>query len=108
MLAVEVAGESVIVRGSQGTSEPSWIAWLRLCALDFSGERTRVIPDVLSQFTHRITLSAPPPGCAQASSPGTSSEESQSGHPRFFSHAICAAGSFCWSESLALLATASI
>src|SRR5215218_1921881 len=40
--------------------------------------------------------------------PGTGSEEPQSGYPRFFSHAICVARDFRRSESLALLATASV
>ena len=38
--------------------------------------------------------------------PGTGSEEPQSRHLRSFSRAICAAGSFCWYASLALLASA--
>jgi hypothetical protein len=85
--------ENVIVRGSQGTSESSWSAWPRPSALDPLGERTRVISDSLSQFTHRIRMSAPQPGCARASSPGIGSEEPQSRYLRFFSRAICVAGS---------------
>src|SRR5919199_3154241 len=80
-------------------------AWPRPRAFASSGERTRVTSDALSQFTHRIAMSAPPPGCARASSFGTGSEEPHSGQVRPFSRAIRAARSFCWSESHALLAT---
>ena len=91
-------------RFSQGASGRSRRA-CRPRAFASSGERTRVTSDALSQFTHRIAMSAPPPGCAKASSLGTGSEEPQSGQVRPFSRAIRAARRCCWSESHALLAT---
>jgi hypothetical protein len=97
-----------IVGGSQGVSERSPSAWPRPRAFASSGERTRVTSDALSQFTHRIAMSAPPPECTLTSSSGTGSEEPQSGQLRSFSRAIRVARRFCCSESHALLTTSSV
>ena len=97
-----------IVGDSQGVSERSPSAWPRPRAFASSGDRTRVISDALSQSTHRIAMSAPPPECTLTSSSGTGSEEPQSGQLRPFSRAIRAARCLCRSESHTQLATPSV
>jgi hypothetical protein len=54
---------SPIMRGSQRASGRPRSAWPKPKAFASSGERTKVTSDALSQFTQRIAISAPPPGC---------------------------------------------
>jgi hypothetical protein len=79
---ISLGRSSSIGIGFQGASGRSRSA-CRPKALASSGERTRVTSDALSQFTHRIAMSAPPLGHARAS--GTGSEEPLSGQARSFS-----------------------
>jgi hypothetical protein len=88
------------VRGPQSVSSGrSRSAWPRPSAFASSGERTRAPSDTPSQFSHRIAISTPLPGCTCTSSSGTGSEEPQSGQVRSFYRASRVAFRFCSSES---------